>query len=186
VPSLRGATLRLGRNRERVQKQVETELERRSEAVSQAQHVVAGELHHPWVGVGASISARDEVEKAIEDRLLARHVVVDRHRLDAQLVSQPTDRQRLHPMRSGHGGRWTGGAQRQGGALLLPPYVSQRLATMSSREDAEPIQRLADMTEAGSVVPAIDRIVTLDEVPQAMRDPEQGLVRRQGGRARQS
>lgn len=76
-----------------------------------------------------------------------------------------------------NGGRWTGGVQRQGGALLLSPFVSQRLTTLFSREDAESIQRLADMIEAASVVPAIDRIVTLDEVPEAMRDLEQGLVR---------
>lgn len=76
-----------------------------------------------------------------------------------------------------NGGRWTGGIQRQLGALLLSPFVSHRLTTFVSREDRGSIQRLVDMMEDGSVVPAVDRVVALDDVPQAMRDLEQGLVR---------
>lgn len=76
-----------------------------------------------------------------------------------------------------NGGRWLGGVQRQLGAVLLSPFVRQRLTTFISPEDGGSIQRLVDMLADGSVVPAIDRVVGLDGVAQAMHDLEQGRVR---------
>ena len=47
--------------------------------------------------------AEDQVDDAVEDLVLARHVVVDRHRLDAELLGQRADGQRPEP--SGVGDR---------------------------------------------------------------------------------
>ena len=75
------------------------------------------------------------------------------------------------------GNRLTGGVERQGRALLLSPFVSQRLTTFISKEHYEPLGRLADLMASGAVVPQVDRVVGLDGVPDAMRALEEGRVR---------
>ena len=45
--------------------------------------------------------AEDEVDDAVDDLVLVRDVVVDRHRLDAELVGERADRQRSEPSRVG-------------------------------------------------------------------------------------
>lgn len=76
-----------------------------------------------------------------------------------------------------NGGRWTGGVGRQMRAMALSPFTSQRMTTFFSKEHYEPMERLAQMMEAGSVVPAVDRVVELGQVPQALADLEAGRVR---------
>jgi hypothetical protein len=44
----------------------------------------------------------DEVDDAVKDLVLVGHVVVERHRLDAELGGQRSDGQRRHPARIGH------------------------------------------------------------------------------------
>jgi len=75
------------------------------------------------------------------------------------------------------GARFTGGVGRQGRAMLLSPFVSQRLTSFLSKEDHATIDRLADMLDSGALVPAIDRVVALDEVADAIQDLEDGKVR---------
>ena len=75
------------------------------------------------------------------------------------------------------GARVTGGVGRQGRALLLSPFVSQRLTSFLSREHHDTIDKLADLLDSGAVVPAIDRVVSLDEVASAIQDLEDGTVR---------
>jgi len=75
------------------------------------------------------------------------------------------------------GGRITGGIGRQLRAVLLSPFISQRLATFISTEHHSFIERLATHLTNGTVVPAIDRTVDLAEVPDAIRDLEAGRVR---------
>jgi NADPH:quinone reductase-like Zn-dependent oxidoreductase len=75
------------------------------------------------------------------------------------------------------GSRLTGGVERQGRALLLSPFVSQRLTTFISKEHHEPLGRLADLLASGAVVPQVDRVVGLDGVADAMRALEEGRVR---------
>jgi NADPH:quinone reductase-like Zn-dependent oxidoreductase len=72
------------------------------------------------------------------------------------------------------GNRVTGGIGRQFRAMLLSPFVSQRLTTFISREHFEPIERLARYLEEGSVVPAISRRFALADVPEAIRQLEVG------------
>jgi NADPH:quinone reductase-like Zn-dependent oxidoreductase len=66
-------------------------------------------------------------------------------------------------------GRWLGGTDRQLRALLLSPFVGQKLGTFVSRENHEDMIVLKDLIEAGKVAPVIDRTYPLSEVPEAIR-----------------
>jgi NADPH:quinone reductase-like Zn-dependent oxidoreductase len=75
------------------------------------------------------------------------------------------------------GGRWLGGLERQLGAILLSPFVRQRLTTFISKERATDLERLAALIESGQVIPTIDRVFPLPEVRDAMRHLERGRAR---------
>ena len=75
------------------------------------------------------------------------------------------------------GGRWTGGFGRSLRALLLSPFVRQRLTMLASKERASDQERLTTLIEAGKATPSIDRTYPLDDVPKAMRHLEAGDVR---------
>jgi hypothetical protein len=45
--------------------------------------------------------AEDEVDHAVEELVLGRQVVVERHRADAELLGQPAHRQRLDSLAGG-------------------------------------------------------------------------------------
>jgi NADPH:quinone reductase-like Zn-dependent oxidoreductase len=75
------------------------------------------------------------------------------------------------------GGRWTGGIQRQLGATVLSLFVGQRLGTLIAKPNAADLDALRSLIEAGSVTPAIDRVIALDKVPDAIRDLTAGRVR---------
>jgi len=75
------------------------------------------------------------------------------------------------------GGRWTGGVGRQLRAMLLSPFVGQRLTTFISTEHYTHIERLAAHIENGEVVPIVDRAFDLGDVPLALRELEAGRVR---------
>ena len=62
-------------------------------------------------------------------------------------------------------------------ALILTPFVGQRLTGLASKERSSDLQVLADMIEAGKVTPSIGRSYPLDQVPEAMRHLEAGLVK---------
>ncbi len=72
------------------------------------------------------------------------------------------------------GGRWTGGIGRQIRALLLSPFISQRLTMFISSESHELLERLAEFLESGAVVPAIGHTYSFDQVPQAIADLDAG------------
>jgi NADPH:quinone reductase-like Zn-dependent oxidoreductase len=74
-------------------------------------------------------------------------------------------------------GRWLGGIDRQLRALLLSPFVGQKLGTFISRENHEDMIVLKDLIEAGKVTPVIDRTYPLSEVPEAIRYLVQGRAR---------
>jgi NADPH:quinone reductase-like Zn-dependent oxidoreductase len=74
-------------------------------------------------------------------------------------------------------GRWLGGTDRQIRALLLSPFVGQKLGTFVSRENHEDMIVLKDLIEAGKVTPVIDRTYTLTEVPDAIRYMREGHAR---------
>ncbi len=78
----------------------------------------------------------------------------------------------------GEGGdRWTGGIHRQLRAVLLSLVVRQRLSTFIANENRADLDALRALIETGAVTPVIDRVVALDQVPQAMADLAGGHVR---------
>ena len=74
-------------------------------------------------------------------------------------------------------GRWLGGIDRQVRALLLSPFVGQKLGTFVSRENHEDMIVLKELIEAGKVTPVIDRTYPLSEVPEAIRYLREGHAR---------
>ncbi|MGW2256141.1 NAD(P)-dependent alcohol dehydrogenase [Kitasatospora sp. NPDC001660] len=66
------------------------------------------------------------------------------------------------------GGRWFGGLGRQLRALLLSPFIGQRLRTLFSTQRHEDLRLLAELIETGAVKPLVDRSYPLAEAPQAI------------------
>ena len=74
-------------------------------------------------------------------------------------------------------GRWLGGSDRQVRALLLSPFVGQKLGTFVSRENHEDMIVLKELIEAGKITPIIDRTYPLSEVSAAIRYMREGRAR---------
>jgi NADPH:quinone reductase-like Zn-dependent oxidoreductase len=74
-------------------------------------------------------------------------------------------------------GNITGGIDRQLRALILTPFIGQRLTGLASKERATDSEVLARHIAAGTVTPSIDRTYPLDQVPAAMRHLERGTVK---------
>jgi len=75
------------------------------------------------------------------------------------------------------GGRLLGGTDRQLRALMLSPFVGQKLGTFIASEHNEDLMVLKGLIESGQVTPAIDRTYPLGEVPAAIRYMEEGHAR---------
>ena len=75
------------------------------------------------------------------------------------------------------GGRWLGGLDRQLRAVLLSPFVSQKLTLQVPSENAADMLVLTELIEAGKVTPAIDRSFPLSEAPKAISYVEEGHAR---------
>ena len=75
------------------------------------------------------------------------------------------------------GGNLTGGMTRQLRAMLLSPFVGQRLVWFIAKERASDLDRLTDLIEAGQVTPSIGGTYPLNRVPEAMGHLEAGQVR---------
>jgi NADPH:quinone reductase-like Zn-dependent oxidoreductase len=75
------------------------------------------------------------------------------------------------------GGRWLGGTDRQLRALLLSPFVGQKLGAFVSSENHEDMIVLKELIEGGKVTPVIDRTYPLSEAPDAVRYVEEGRAR---------
>ena len=72
---------------------------------------------------------------------------------------------------------WTGGLDRQFRAALWSVVLRQRMrffVAVVRRADLDAVRALV---ESGQVRPVVDRTVALADVPQVMRDLEQGLIR---------
>lgn len=74
-------------------------------------------------------------------------------------------------------GRWIGPLGRIIKAVLLSPFVSQRLAPFEAKRSKQDLQVLKELIEAGKVTPVIDRTYPLSEVPEAIRYLEEGHAR---------
>jgi NADPH:quinone reductase-like Zn-dependent oxidoreductase len=75
------------------------------------------------------------------------------------------------------GGRWLGGTDRQLRAMMLSPFVGQKLGTFVNKENHEDLLVLKELTESGKITPVIDRTYPLSEIPEAMRYLEAGHAR---------
>ena len=75
------------------------------------------------------------------------------------------------------GGRWLGGFDRSLRAVLLSPFVSQRLVMLASTENSEDLEALGELIESGQVAPAIDRTYPLSETSDAIGYVREGRAR---------
>lgn len=75
------------------------------------------------------------------------------------------------------GGGWFGGIDRQLRALMLSPFVGQRLGTFITKPNSDDLIVLKDLIEAGQVTPVVGKTYSISEVPQAIRDLEKGHAR---------
>jgi NADPH:quinone reductase-like Zn-dependent oxidoreductase len=62
-------------------------------------------------------------------------------------------------------------------AVVVSPFVSQRLGPVASTENAEDLLFVKELIEAGKVRPVIDRTYSLREVPDAIRYLHEGHAR---------
>jgi NADPH:quinone reductase-like Zn-dependent oxidoreductase len=74
-------------------------------------------------------------------------------------------------------GRWLGGFDRTVRAMLLSPFVSQRLAPLASSENAADLIVLTELVESGQVTPVVDRTYPLEEAAAAIRHMLDGKAR---------
>jgi NADPH:quinone reductase-like Zn-dependent oxidoreductase len=74
------------------------------------------------------------------------------------------------------GGTWVG-MGRQFKALLISPFVRQRLRIFITAQRLQDLEFLTNLIEAGRLTPAIDRTYGLSQVPDAMRRLEEGRAR---------
>jgi NADPH:quinone reductase-like Zn-dependent oxidoreductase len=88
-----------------------------------------------------------------------------------------TPRGRLVIVGGETGGRWLGGTDRQVRAMMLSPFVGQKLGTYISSENAEDLTVLRELIESGKVTPSIDRTYPLSEVAAAIRYMLEGHAR---------
>jgi len=78
---------------------------------------------------------------------------------------------------TGPNGTWLGPLARFLQALVLSPFVSQRLVPMVARPNKPDLTTIRDLLATGRVTPVIDRYYSLSEVPAAIRYLEQGHAR---------
>ncbi len=74
-------------------------------------------------------------------------------------------------------GNWLGPFVNPIKALLYSPFVDQQFGMMMSQMRKDDLGVLADLLEAGEIVPVIDRRYPLNEVAEAIRYSEQGHAR---------
>jgi NADPH:quinone reductase-like Zn-dependent oxidoreductase len=73
-------------------------------------------------------------------------------------------------------GRWLG-LGRQFKALLLSPFVPQRMRAFVVRHNREDLAVLKELVEAGKLAPVIDRFYALNDLPEALRYQGEGHAR---------
>jgi NADPH:quinone reductase-like Zn-dependent oxidoreductase len=75
------------------------------------------------------------------------------------------------------GGRWVGKAGRMVQAPMMSPFVSQKFSSLVVKHNGADLVVLRDLIEAGKVTPVVGKTYQLSEVPEAIRDLEQGRTR---------
>lgn len=75
------------------------------------------------------------------------------------------------------GGKWFGGIDRQLRALMLSPFIGQKLTTFVSIANLADLQQVAALARQGVITPAVERAFKLHQVPEAIAYLEQGKAR---------
>ena len=75
------------------------------------------------------------------------------------------------------GNRLTGGVGRQLRAVLLSPFVKQRLTMFITKEHHSSIEQLREFIESGDVMPSVGQRFTLEDTAEAFRQMEAGTIR---------
>jgi NADPH:quinone reductase-like Zn-dependent oxidoreductase len=99
------------------------------------------------------------------------------HRSLRRLRRSLTPRGTLVIVGSETGGRWLGGFDRTIRALLLSPFVGQKLAPLASSENAADLIVLTGLIESGQVRSVVDRSYPLEEAAAAIRHLLDGKAR---------
>jgi NADPH:quinone reductase-like Zn-dependent oxidoreductase len=73
-------------------------------------------------------------------------------------------------------GRWIG-LGRQFRALLMSPFVRQRVRIFITKHNAPDLAVLKELVETGKLIPVIDRRYAFSDIPEALRHQGQGHVR---------
>jgi NADPH:quinone reductase-like Zn-dependent oxidoreductase len=73
-------------------------------------------------------------------------------------------------------GRWFG-LGRQAKALLLSPFVRQRMRVFVVRHNREDLAVLKELVEAGKIAPVLERCYAFGDVPDALRHQGEGHTR---------
>lgn len=73
-----------------------------------------------------------------------------------------------------NGGRWIGGVDRQLRAMMLSPFVSQKLTTFVSMENPEDLRHVKELAEAGTITAVVSKTFPLSQAPEAIHYLEHG------------
>jgi NADPH:quinone reductase-like Zn-dependent oxidoreductase len=95
----------------------------------------------------------------------------------AQLRGALTPRGTLVLVGGEGGDRWIGALSRSMQALVVSPFVSQRLRPVLSAANTQDLEFLKQLIETGKVRPVVDRTFSLSEVPDAIRYLNTGHAR---------
>jgi NADPH:quinone reductase-like Zn-dependent oxidoreductase len=129
-----------------------------------------------------SIGADHVVDYAAEDFADGEHhydVILDigGNRRLSDLRRALTPRGRLVIVGGETDGPLLGGFDRQIRAVLLSPFVSQKLGTVTASENSEDLTVLRGLFESGRLASAVDRTYPLREAPAAIRHLMDGHAR---------
>lgn len=143
-------------------------------------HVTA-ECSTAKVDLVRSLGADEVLDYTVDDFADGTH----RYDLIVDLAGNPSVarlRRALSPtgtavVAGGEGNGNLTGMSRQLRALLVSPFVKQRLLLCVTKERAADLERLTTLIEAGSITPALDRTYPLAQAGDAMRRLVAGEVR---------
>ena len=142
---------------------------------------VTGVCSTDKVDMVRSLGAEHVIDYTVDDITGGQRydVIIDAggHRPLRTLRRALTRRGTLVIVGSETGGRWLGGFDRSIRAMLLSPFVSQRLVPLTTSENAADLAVLAELVESGQVAPVIDRTYPLGETVAAIRHLLDGHAR---------
>jgi NADPH:quinone reductase-like Zn-dependent oxidoreductase len=143
---------------------------------------VTGVCSTPQVELVRSIGADEVIDYTradVTDGTRQWDLILDTagHRSLSQLRRALTPKGTLVIVGSEGRGRWLGGFGRSLRAPMLSRFVGQRLRMLASKPRQDDLVVLAELIEAGKLTPIIGRTYPLGEVPEAIRQLEQGHTR---------